>query len=93
MTKPNDADECSRACGCSSALEVIPRLLDVGCKIAKQDGQWWIFEHDGEGVVGGSTFREMCELLTSIDVEDYERRYSERCRWYMENRDRLLGRG
>jgi hypothetical protein len=92
MTKPENVDECSRACGCSSALEVIPRLLDVGCKIAKQDGQWWIFEHDGEGVVGGSTFSEMCDKLASVDVEDHERRYLERCRWYMENRDRLLGR-
>ena len=77
---------------CSSAFEIIPRLLDIGYKIRKQDGEWWIFEDDGEGIVGGSTFREMCEKLVRVDVDDHERRYLERCRWYMENRDRLLGR-
>lgn len=76
----------------SSVFDVLPRLLEVGCKIAKQDGEWWIFEYDGNGVVSGSTFREMCDKLASVNVEDHERRYSERCRWYMENRDRFLGR-
>lgn len=74
----------------SLVLDALPRLLGVGCKIAKQEGQWWIFEHDGEGVVGGNTFGEMCEKLSSVDVDDHERRYLERCRWYAENRDWLL---
>lgn len=89
----NDANECSSACGCSSALDAISRLLNAGCKIAKQDGQWWIFSYNGDGVVGGTTFREMCEKLASVNVDDCERRYLDRCSWYMENRDRLLGRG
>jgi hypothetical protein len=76
----------------SDPIDIIPRLLECGCKIKKQDGEWWVFEHDGEGVVGGETFREMCEKLASVDVEDHERRYLERCKWFMENRDRLIGR-
>lgn len=92
MTTPNDADRDFGSSDCSSAFEIIPRLLDIGYKIRKQDGEWWIFEDNGEGVVGGATFREMCERLVGVDVKEHERRYAERCRWYVENRDRLLGR-
>jgi len=72
---------------CSCAFDFLPRLLEVGCKIAKQDGDWWIFEFNGNGVVSGSTFREMCEQLASVDIDDHERRCLERCRWYRENRE------
>ncbi len=92
MDSEKQTIEHSGSSDCSSAFDVLPRLLDIGCKIARQDGQWWIFEHDGEGVVGGGTFREMCEKLASVDVGEHEQRYLERCRWYMENRDSLLGR-
>jgi hypothetical protein len=81
MSKQEDATEEF------DGLNLIPRLLDVGCKIVKQDDQWWIFEHDGEGVVGGATFREMCQKLASVDVAEHERRYLERCRMYMETRN------
>jgi hypothetical protein len=76
----------------SSAFDILPRLLDIGCKIAKQDGEWWIFERGGNGVVSGKTFREMCEKLENVDIEDHERRYhDENCRRLVSNWNTLWG--
>lgn len=47
----------------SAVFEILPSLLDADCKIAKQDGKWCIFKKDGDGLVSGVTFREMCEKL------------------------------
>ena len=81
MTTRNDAGRDFDASDCSAALDVIPRLLDIGYTIQKQDGEWWMFEGSGESVVGGATFREMCERLVGVDVKEHERRHSERCEW------------
>jgi hypothetical protein len=67
-----------------AVFDILPRMLTIGCKISQQDGEWWLWESGGDGVVGGSTFREMCERLLSVDVAKYERDYDERCRAYME---------
>lgn len=45
------------------------RLLAAGCKIAKQDGEWWLFERDGEGVVGGATYLEMSIRSLQADAD------------------------
>ena len=73
-------------------IDALQRLLETGCKIAKQDGEWWVFESDGEGVVGAKTLRQACGKLSAIDIAEHERRYAERCRRYAKNRDRYLGR-
>jgi hypothetical protein len=69
---------------CSILFDVLPRLLEIGCKIAKQDGRWWIFEHSGEAVISGRTFRDMCDKLDSVNITEHERRHEERQRKYME---------
>lgn len=58
--------------------DVLPRLLEIKCRIAKQDGEWHIFERDGNGVAHGATFQAMLEALQHVDVEQYERNYIER---------------
>lgn len=68
----------------AKASDVLPRLLEIKCRIAKQDGEWHIFERDGNGVAHGATFLEMLEALQHVDVEEYERQYLERCRNFME---------
>lgn len=43
-------------------LPVVDRLqekLEAGAKIALQDGKWWLFARDGEGIVGADTLRNM----------------------------------
>jgi hypothetical protein len=66
--------------GCDS----LSRLLRIGCKIAEQDGEWWLWEKGGEGVVGAKTLAGMLRAVATVDVEKYEREYDERCRRYME---------
>lgn len=68
----------------AKALDVLPRLLEIKCRIAKQDGEWHIFERDGNGVAHGATFQAMLEALQHVDVKEYERRYIERCKEFME---------
>lgn len=62
----------------SSLIDILPRLLQIGCRISHQDGEWWIFKRDGEGIVGGKTFREMCDKICTVDIEDYERQHINR---------------
>ena len=66
--------------GCDS----LARLLRIGCKISEQDGEWWLWEKGGEGVVGAKTLADMLRAVATVDVEKYEREYDERCRRYME---------
>lgn len=69
---------------CTVLFDVLPRLLETGCKIVKQDGEWWIFEYDGEDVIKGKTFRDMCDKLDGVNIAEHERRHQERQRIYME---------
>lgn len=41
-------------------FDVLPRLWAEGYKTKEQDGEWWLFRADGEGVCGGSDFRGLC---------------------------------
>lgn len=43
-------------------LPVVDRLqekLEAGAQIAFQDGKWWLFDRNGEGIVGSDTLRNM----------------------------------
>jgi hypothetical protein len=41
-------------------FDILPRLWATGHKTKEQDGEWWLFRKDGEGLVSGSTFRKLC---------------------------------
>ena len=49
------------------ALDLLQSRLDAGCKIKEQDGQWCLFDTDGEYVTGGETVREMIINLIFTD--------------------------
>ena len=44
-------------------FDILQELLEDGCRIAKQDGEWNIFDSKGEGLISGKTFRECCVNL------------------------------
>ncbi|MFM7012645.1 MAG: hypothetical protein ACKO0Z_25520 [Betaproteobacteria bacterium] len=51
-------------------LPVIDRLqehLEAGAYIKRQDGTWWLFDRDGEGVVGADTLRAMLFELVFVE--------------------------
>lgn len=41
-------------------FDIWPRLLMQGFQMKEQDGKWWLFRNDGEGMVSGDSFRELC---------------------------------
>lgn len=41
-------------------LDILPRLWSRGFRTSEQDGRWWLWRSDGEGIVSGATFRELC---------------------------------
>lgn len=41
-------------------LDLLPRLWETGHVTKEQDGQWWLFDKTGEGVIAGSSFRDLC---------------------------------
>lgn len=41
-------------------FDVLPRLWDAGYVTKPQDGSWYLFRSDGEGIVSGATFRDLC---------------------------------
>lgn len=43
-----------------TVLDVLPRLWQEGHVTKEQDGEWWLFDSRGEGVVGGGSFHELC---------------------------------
>ena len=67
-----------------TGCKALERLLRIGCKISEQGGEWWLWEHSGEGIVGGKTLAKMLTAVATVDVEKYQREYDERCRRYME---------
>lgn len=74
-------------------MEILPRLLETGCQIKKQEGAWHIFDDGGEGVVSGITFEVMCEQLVKVDIDEHEKRYDEKCRQFMERSKGIDTRG
>ena len=49
------------------SLDLLQSRLEDGCKIKKQDGVWYLFEQNGEGVCSGETIREMLINLIFVD--------------------------
>lgn len=41
-------------------FDVLPRLWATGHKTKEQDGEWWLFDGGGEGIVSGRDFRGLC---------------------------------
>ena len=58
--KPNNFD-------IISALDLLEEHLERGEYLKKQDGLWWIFDEDGEGVTSGRTLRDILISLIFID--------------------------
>jgi len=50
------------------SLDLLQARLEAGCYIAKQDGEWWLWEEGGEGVCSGKTIRDMLVSLIWLDV-------------------------
>ncbi len=73
-----------RADDMETCCESLARLLRIGCKISEQDGEWWLWEKGGDGIISGKTLAEMIQRLRGVYVGDFETRYEEKCRRYME---------
>lgn len=41
-------------------LDILPRLWSTGHSTVEQDGKWWLFDSQGEGLTFGKDFRELC---------------------------------
>ena len=41
-------------------FDILPRLWATGHKTVEQDGKWHLFRNDGEGLMVGATFRDLC---------------------------------
>ena len=76
----------------SSAFNVLSRLIDAGCDLFKESGKCWIFDWSGQRLIEARTIEDMREQLEQFDIDAHELRWNKRVRWYMENRNRLLGR-
>jgi hypothetical protein len=77
---------------CSSAFNVLSRMLESGCDLHKQSGICWIHDWAGRCLAEAKTLTDMREQLERFDIEAHERRYKARCDWYAKNRNKLLGR-
>lgn len=41
-------------------FDILERLYREGYYTSEQDGQWWLWRKDGEGIACGRTFRGLC---------------------------------
>jgi len=41
-------------------FDILERLYNGGFTTRKQGDRWWLFTPDGEDVISGETFRELC---------------------------------
>ena len=48
-------------------FNILQELLHYGATIKEQDGRWHLFAKNGEGIVSGTTLREMCANLVLMD--------------------------
>jgi len=46
---------------------ILESLLHYGATIKEQDGRWHLFAKNGEGIISGTTIREMCVNLLMMD--------------------------
>lgn len=49
------------------SLDRLQERMEGGCYLAKQDGKWWLFGPDGEGLVCGETLRDVLINLVWLD--------------------------
>ena len=49
------------------ALDLLQARLERGEYLSKQDGLWWLFSKDGEGVTSGKDLRDVLIGLIFID--------------------------
>lgn len=54
------ADKWNRRPDVYPIFDVLPRLWAAGYKTKEQDGEWWLFRSDGEGICSGRDFRGLC---------------------------------
>lgn len=51
--------------------DTLEMYIAEGGNISWQDNQWWVFEHNGEGVVGGDSIYEL--ILNLDSMRNYHR--------------------
>ena len=49
------------------SIDLLQTRLENGCYLSKQDGEWWLFEEDGEGICGGKNLRDILVNLILLD--------------------------
>jgi len=52
----------------TSALDLLQTRFEAGCYIAKDyyEGEWWLWDKNGNGVCGGNTVKEMLVALMEM---------------------------
>ncbi len=52
-------------------FDILPRLWANEHTTVEQDGEWWLFDRAGEGVISGKTFKKLCVniVLAGIDSD------------------------
>lgn len=50
------------------ALDLLQTRFEAGCYIAKDyyNGEWWLWDKNGDGVCGGNTVKELLVALMEI---------------------------
>ena len=54
-------------------FDILQELLHRGATIKEQDGRWHLFAKNGEGIISGRTFREMCVNLLLMDDSPWDK--------------------
>ena len=62
----DSADYCDK---CKRHMRVIDALFDIAIiyNLRYQDGEYWVFDHTGEGLVGAPTKQELLDKLATWD--------------------------
>ncbi len=48
--------------------KVLEKELFSAGNIDWQDGEWWLFQHSGDGVISGKTIQELLENLGDFSI-------------------------
>jgi len=54
-------------------FDILQELLHYGATIKEQDGRWHLFAKNGEGIISGTTLREMCVNLVLMDDTPWDK--------------------
>jgi len=49
-------------------MDIMQRLLTDGHCVKEQDGRWWLFRSDGEGIISGENYRGLCVNIVMADL-------------------------